>query len=237
MSIAPNIPLKTPAPLLRLLLLLSATTGMVDAASILGMDKVFTANMTGNVVFAAFAAVGAPGFHVSYYLTALTAFMTGAVLAGRISRLNGPARLSHWLVIAASVESGLLIVAGLFSLFLASRPAPLAGGNYVVIALTAGAMGFRNAVVRQLKVPDLSTTVLTLTITGLASDSRLAAGDGANQTTRLASVVMIFGGAALGAALVMTCGLGTTLLISGGIVLTGTLVFARHPQMAELQRG
>jgi uncharacterized membrane protein YoaK (UPF0700 family) len=237
MSIAPSIPLKTPAPLVRLLLLLSATTGMVDAASILGMDKVFTANMTGNVVFAAFAAVGTPGFHVSYYLTALAAFMAGAVLAGRISRLGRPARLSHWLVIAASVESGMLIFAGLFSLFVASRPAPLAGGIYAIIALTAGAMGFRNAVVRQLKVPDLSTTVLTLTITGLASDSRLAAGDGANQTTRLAGVAMIFGGAAAGAALVMTCGLGTTLLISGGIVLTGTLVFARHPQMAELQRG
>lgn len=237
MSIAPSIPLKTPAPLVRLLLLLSATTGMVDAASILGMDKVFTANMTGNVVFAAFAAVGAKGFHVSYYLTALTAFMAGAVLAGRISRQSRPARLSHWLVVAASVESGMLIFAGLVSLFLASRPQPLAESIYAVIALTAGAMGFRNAVVRQLKVPDLSTTVLTLTITGLASDSRLAAGDGANQTTRLAGVLMIFGGAAAGAALAMTCGLGTTLLISGGIVLTGTLVFARHPQMAELQRG
>lgn len=237
MSTAPGIPLKTPAPLVRLLLLLSATTGMVDAASILGMDKVFTANMTGNVVFAAFAAVGAKGFHVTYYLTALAAFMAGAVLAGRISRHGRPARLSHWLVVAASVESAMLILAGLFSLFLTSQPAPVTGGLHVVIALTAGAMGFRNAVVRQLKVPDLSTTVLTLTITGLASDSRLAAGDGTNQKSRLAAVVMIFGGAAVGAALVMACGLSATLLFSGGIVLTGTIVFARHPQMADLQVG
>lgn len=236
MTIAPSVPLQTPAPLVRLLLLLSATTGMVDAASILGMDKVFTANMTGNVVFAAFAAVGTEGFHLAYYITALLAFMAGAVLAGRISRLDRPARLSHWLVVAASVESGLLIIAGLFSLFLESRAAPIAGGLYAVIALTAGAMGFRNAVVRQLKVPDLSTTVLTLTITGIASDSRLAAGDGANQTTRLAAVAMIFVGAASGAVLVMSCGLGAALLVSGVIVMTGTMVFARHPQMAELQR-
>lgn len=237
MTIAPSVPLKTPAPLVRLLLLLSATTGMVDAASILGMEKVFTANMTGNVVFAAFAAVGAEGFHLAYYITALLAFMAGAALAGRISRLDRPARLSHWLVVAASVESGLLIIAGLISVLLESRAAPIAGGLYLVIALTAGAMGFRNAVVRQLKVPDLSTTVLTLTITGIASDSRLAAGDGANQTTRLAAVAMIFVGAAAGAVLVMSCGLGATLLMSGVIVMTGTIVFARHPQMAELQRG
>lgn len=237
MTTAPSVPLKTPAPLVRLLLLLSATTGMVDAASILGMDKVFTANMTGNVVFAAFAAAGAPGFHLAYYITALLAFMAGAVLAGRISRLNRPARLSHWLVVAASVEGGLLILAGLFSLVLEIRAASFAGSLYVVIALTAGAMGFRNAVVRQLKVPDLSTTVLTLTITGIASDSRLAAGDGVNQTTRLAAVAMIFAGAAAGAVLVMRCGLGATLLVSGAIVMTGTIVFARHPQMAELLRG
>lgn len=236
MTIAPSVPLKTPAPLVRLLLLLSATTGMVDAASILGMDKVFTANMTGNVVFAAFAAVGAEGFHLAYYVTALLAFMAGAVLAGRISRLERPARLSHWLVVAATVEGGMLIIAGLFSLFLESRTAPLVGGLYAVIALTAGAMGFRNTVVRQLKVPDLSTTVLTLTITGIASDSRLAAGDGANQSTRLAAVAMIFAGAAAGAVLLISCGLAATLLTSGALVMAGTIVFARHPQMADLQR-
>lgn len=232
-----NLPLKTPTPLVRLLLLLSATTGMVDAASILGMDKVFTANMTGNIVFAAFAAVGADGFHMPYYLTALAAFMAGAVIAGRIWRLSSKGRLSRWLVIAATVESTLLMLAGGVALLFERGGGVPAGGLPLLIALTAGAMGFRNAVVRQLKVPDLSTTVLTLTITGLASDSRIAAGDGANQRTRLAAVGMIFAGAAAGAALVLVVGLGATLLLAGLIVLLATLLFSLHPQMAKLEKG
>ena len=43
-----------------------------------------------------------------------------------------------------------------------------------MIAFTAIATGMRNAVVRKLAVPDLTTTVLTLTIAGLAADSSLA---------------------------------------------------------------
>ena len=43
--------------LLLALLGLTAVTGVVDAASYLGLGHVFTANMTGNVVFLAFACV------------------------------------------------------------------------------------------------------------------------------------------------------------------------------------
>ncbi|MCL9982943.1 MAG: DUF1275 domain-containing protein [Erythrobacter sp.] len=231
------MPLNTPSPLVRLLLVLSATTGMVDAASILGMEKVFTANMTGNIVFAGFAAVGAEGFHAPYYITAIGAFMAGAVVAGRLWRMGGKGRLSRWLVIAAMAESTMLVLAGILALLFEREGGITAGNLPALIALTAGAMGFRNAVVRQLKVPDLSTTVLTLTITGIASDSRLAAGDGTNQRTRIAAVCMIFAGAAAGAALVFAIGLGLTLLLAGMIVLLATLVFARHPQMAELEKG
>jgi uncharacterized membrane protein YoaK (UPF0700 family) len=44
-----------------LLRLLSLTTGLVDAVSVLGLGKVFTANMTGNVIFLGFALAGTPG--------------------------------------------------------------------------------------------------------------------------------------------------------------------------------
>lgn len=49
---------------------------------------------------------------------------------------------------------------------------------YAVITLTAFAMGLRNATVRKLGVADLTTTVLTMTLTGLASDSRAGGGAG-----------------------------------------------------------
>ncbi|BEV00464.1 YoaK family protein [Novosphingobium olei] len=236
MATSPPAPVRTPAPLFRLLLLLSASTGMLDAASILCLGKVFTANMTGNVVFLAFAAAGAPGFTVTPYLIALAAFIVGAIVAGRVWRMPGPRSLQHWLVVAALIEAALLIVAGLTALG-AARPEDLPPWRlFAILALTASAMGFRNAIVRQLKVPDLTTTVLTLTITGLASDSQFAAGSGANRNARLAAVAMIFGGAVIGAALVLHAGLAATLLLTALIVLVGTVIFTRHPLMADLRR-
>src|SRR6201986_2352155 len=71
-------------PLPELLLILTAITGLVDAVSILALGRVFVANMTGNVVFAAFALVGAPGFSLSASLFALLGFLVGAGLGGRL---------------------------------------------------------------------------------------------------------------------------------------------------------
>ncbi len=72
----------------------------------------------------------------------------------------------------------------------------------LVIALTAVAMGLRNSVVRRLAIPDLTTTVLTLTIAGLAADSSLAGGDNPRWQRRGAAILAILAGAAAGAALV-----------------------------------
>ena len=94
-------------------------------------------------------------------------------------------------------------------------------------------MGFRNATIRQLKVPDLTTTVLTLTITGLAADSRLAGGGNPNWGRRVGSVVAIGLGAAIGAALVMQGRLVAPLLLAGGLVLAGTLACMAHPSARE----
>src|SRR6266481_9497328 len=70
---------------------------------------------------------------------------------------------------------------------------------YLLIVSTAVAMGLRNAVVRRLAIPDLTTTVLTLTLTGLAADSTLAGGSNPRFGLRVASVGLMFAGAAIGA--------------------------------------
>jgi uncharacterized membrane protein YoaK (UPF0700 family) len=80
-------------------------------------------------------------------------------------------------------------------------------GAYAVIVLTAVAMGLRNAVVRKLAVPDLTTTVLTMTVTGLAADSRLAGGHGVRRGTRVLSIIAMGIGATCGAVLLRTSGL------------------------------
>ena len=84
--------------------------------------------------------------------------------------------------------------------------------RYVVIALLAFAMGVRNATVRRLAVPDLTTTVLTMTLTGLAADSCLAGGANRGAGRRTAAVAAMLAGATAGAALYLHRGAGVPLL-------------------------
>ncbi|PWC63823.1 hypothetical protein TSH7_11840 [Azospirillum sp. TSH7] len=229
---APSSP-PVAAPLPWLLMLLSVTTGLVDATSVLGLDKVFTANMTGNIVFLGFAAAGTPGFDVAPYLTAISAFLIGALVAGRTGKAHVGRPLRRWLLSAAAIEAGLLWLAALLAwLRQGGEAASHSAGFYGIILLTALAMGFRNATIRQLKVPDLTTTVLTLTLTGLAADSRLAGGADTNWIRRIGSVVAIFIGAAIGAALVTHSGLAAPLLLAGALGLVGTAACALHPAAA-----
>lgn len=211
----------------RLLLLLSATTGLVDAASVLGLGKVFTANMTGNVVFLGFAAAGAPGFRIGPSLLALATFMLGAWGAGYLARAHAERPLRRWLTWAALVEGALLWIAALIALGIDVAAQAPEMGVLSVIALTGFAMGLRNATVRSLKVPDLTTTVLTLTITGIAADR-----SGTNIVRRFGAVLSIFAGAAVGALLLYHGGLALPLALAGAIVIGATLLFTRDPGSA-----
>jgi Protein of unknown function (DUF1275) len=77
-------------PLARGLLVLTFTTGLVDAVSYLGLGRVFTANMTGNIVLLAFGVAGSGGLPVVAPLISLGAFLVGAggggLLADRMGR-------------------------------------------------------------------------------------------------------------------------------------------------------
>ncbi|MBP2276937.1 MULTISPECIES: YoaK family protein [Sphingomonas] len=216
-----------PALLPPLLLLLSVTTGLVDATSVLGLGKVFTANMTGNIVFLGFAAVGTPGFTIAPYVIAIATFMLGAFVAGRTGRFHTNRPLRHWLLWSALIEAVLLWAAAVVAIGFDPASLMPEWKLFMIIALTAVAMGYRNATIRQLKVPDLTTTVLTLTITGLAADSTLAGGSNPNWARRIAAVVAILLGAALGAVLVRY-GLAVPLAVAGALILGGTIACTLH---------
>ncbi|MXM62711.1 DUF1275 domain-containing protein [Streptomyces sp. HUCO-GS316] len=196
------------------LLGLTVVSGLIDAVSYLGLGHVFTANMTGNVVVLGFAAAGAPGFTVSHTLTSLVAFVVGAVAGGRMTvRLSGGSRRT-WARVTLAAEA-LLLGASAAVAFAAPDSTPTV---YTLIALTAFAMGLRNATVRKLGVADLTTTVLTMTLTGLASDSRAGGGSGHHSPRRTASVLAMLAGAVLGAWLVIHHGLGIPLLVAALVV-------------------
>jgi uncharacterized membrane protein YoaK (UPF0700 family) len=143
------------------LLLLTATTGIIDAVSYLGLGHVLVANMTGNVVFLGFALVGATGFSIASFLVALGAFLLGALVGGRLAAALGADR-RRWLVLAATAQTGLAAAA---AIAVATGALTTTGNARLgVIALLAVGMGIQNATVRRLAVPDLTTTVLTLTL-------------------------------------------------------------------------
>jgi len=99
------------------------------------------------------------------------------------------------------IEAGLIFAAALAAWGYQSEPFVASGRAYLLIALTAIAMGMRNATVRRLGMADLTTTVLTMTLTGLGADSRLAGGTDMRWQRRVASVAALLAGAALGALL------------------------------------
>jgi uncharacterized membrane protein YoaK (UPF0700 family) len=82
---------------------------------------------------------------------------------------------------ALGIETALVLAAAIVAA--AADVAPSTFSGDAVIALLALAMGVRNATVRRLGVPDLTTTVLTMTLTGLAADSRVAGDSGRGSMT------------------------------------------------------
>jgi uncharacterized membrane protein YoaK (UPF0700 family) len=208
------------------LLILTFTTGLVDAVSFIGLGHVFTANMTGNVVFIAFALVGVPGLSALRSLVSLAAFVVGAAIGGRLARGMQQASQARRLTYAAIIECSALLAASGSALGYDYLKASPGWSLYAMIVLTAIAMGFRNATVLRLKDPDLKTTVLTLTITGLAADSSLGGGDNPRFGRRSVAVLALFAGAGVGAALLRYLGPATALLTMGACVAAATWISA-----------
>src|SRR4051794_17868017 len=147
--------------------LLTVVAGLVDAVSFIALDHVFVANMTGNVVFVGFALGGAAGLSAVASLSALAAFVIGAVVGGKLIRRSGGhhARLMRAFGL---VKVPLVLAATLIAIIAGDELSQT--GRYAIIVPLAMAMGVQNAAVRRVNVPGLRTTLLTLTITGMAAD-------------------------------------------------------------------
>jgi len=184
------------------LLGMTAVTGLVDAVSFLSLGRVFTANMTGNIVLLAFATAHVPGLSVARSLTALLSFLVGAILGGRIMARASTDSQTRFAAQAFLLEVAFLFAASFCSIGYRADLFEDSFQPFALIALTALAMGTRNAAVRKLAIPDLTTTVLTLTITGIGADSSLANGNNPRLARRVESVAAMFVGAALGAVVI-----------------------------------
>jgi uncharacterized membrane protein YoaK (UPF0700 family) len=202
-------------PLPPLLLTLTVVTGLVDATSYLKLGHVFVGNMTGNVVFLGFGIAGAGGISIWASLTALGSFLVGGVAGGRISARWSSNR-ARLLTGATSAEL-LLVAAALVVAALSAHHIGTAS-RYVVIVLLAIAMGVQNAAARRLAVADLTTTVLTMTLTGLAADAALAGGHGSKLGRRALSLAAMLLGALFGGLLLLKVNNAAPLALATGLL-------------------
>jgi uncharacterized membrane protein YoaK (UPF0700 family) len=186
-----------------LLVALTVSTGAVDALSWLGLGKVFSAFMTGNLVFLGFRAGGAAGPTVPRVFAAVAAFAVGAALAARLVRRTKDDGSVWPRRVTVALAAALLAQAAFLALWAAVGGHPSSGAGDVLIAMSALAMGMQTAAIFSLGVRAVFTTAATATWAVLMGDLS-GWSQSSGERRRLAAVIVgLFVGALAGGALIV----------------------------------
>src|SRR6202171_689817 len=151
-----------------LLVALTVASGAVDAISYFGLGKIFSAFMTGNIVFLGFGIAEIEGPDVVPVIFAISMFAAGSYLGLRIATQNSrksgpwPPAMPVFLVLIATAEGAFLVV------WLAAAGHPPTKVCDVLIILFSLAMGIQTAAVRSLGVQGVFTTAGTFTLVAFA---------------------------------------------------------------------
>jgi uncharacterized membrane protein YoaK (UPF0700 family) len=209
------------------LVVLTLTTGTLDAVTFLRLGRVFSSVITGNLALLG-VAVGQHDAALALNAGLALAGYVGGVLAG--AALAGTPELGQpvWPVQVTrtlAVESAVLTA---FSgEWLAAGGHPAGASRLALLLLAAAAMGLQSTAVRRLG--QMSTTYLTSTVTGVISALALGRwpADWQRSTAILIAAVT---GAALGviAALWFPRWVAAAVLIPIAVVLAGSLATARR---------
>jgi uncharacterized membrane protein YoaK (UPF0700 family) len=195
-------------------LLLTASTGVIDADSYLALDRVFTGNMTGNVLFIGFAIVGVAGIPFFNNVIALLGFVGGTIVGGRIVGRGHPKGFPR-------VSAVVLAAGGLLAILLATTWTVLGHLDQPILLvltfLLASVMGSQVSAVKPIGNSDVTTIVVTNTLANLARDSRLAGGSKERWMPRLLAILAMGVGAAVGAFVIRVS--------DGSIALYAAMVF------------
>ena len=206
-------------------IILTFVTGIVDAVGYLALDRVFTGNMTGNIVILGMGVAGADGLPVLGPAIALAAFTAAAWGAGLVLRKPRAAHPPGWhdrvtLLLGGGACTLLVLTAG--AVTIGDGPPPAVG--IVMAAATAAVMGSQAVVARAVAVTDMTTVVVTSTLASLAGETWTRGGRGALLNRRLGAIVVIFAGALTGALLLrihMAAPFGLAAVLTGVVAALG----------------
>ncbi|BBY17526.1 YoaK family protein [Mycolicibacterium litorale] len=189
-----------PRLLLAATMALTFVTGVVDAVGYLGLDRVFTGNMTGNIVILGMGVAGADELPVLGPAVALAAFTAGAFGAGIALRFaTASGRQGGVVMLLLLGGAGALVALTVGAVAVGDDPAALT--QVVMAAATAAVMGQQAMVARALAVKDMTTVVVTSTLASLAGETWATAAPGRLVNRRAGAILVIFAGAVAGALL------------------------------------
>lgn len=158
-----------------LLVCLTFASGAVDAFSLLGLGRVFTALMSGNVILLGLAAGSSAGSRALRSAVALVVYAVAVFAATRFMRNRGnprlwPPAMTVVLVWEAVAQAGLL--AG----WVGASGHPNAAFEVILVGVSAFAMGLQAGAVARLGVAGVTTTYVTGTLTRLIGELALGSG-------------------------------------------------------------
>ncbi len=207
---------------LMLMMALTLVTGVVDAVGYLGLDHVFTGNMTGNVVILAMALAGAANLPTLGPLVALGAFLLGAAVAGFTLR-SSPKGWSRRVTLL--LTAGCIALTGTAAISLIMEDVGRQSIGVIVAAVIAMHMGSQALIARHLGVRDMTTVVITSTMTSLAGESLVGKQRPRLLNRRLGAVLTMFAGAAIGVLLLqihLSVPIGLGIAITAAVTVLGS---------------
>ena len=170
------------------LMALTFSSGAIDAMSFLALGKIFTAFMTGNLVFLGLGLADAGESDLLRALIALTAFAAGIFAATRVIEASrGSDVWPRGATVALGVVGGLQAI--FLALWLATGGLPGSGSGDVLTAIMALAMGLQSGAILALGVRGVYTTAQTATMMFLFRDVAARSGSAASERARLAGVL------------------------------------------------
>jgi uncharacterized membrane protein YoaK (UPF0700 family) len=147
--------------------LLTLTTGAVDAVTFLLLGKVFSSVITGNLVLLGVSAATRASSEAIHGGVALAGYAAGVAVGARLAA-RGEDHDATWprsVTVTLAVE--LCVLAAFCVGWELSGGRPHDGALLVLLVLTASAMGMQSAAVRELG--HMSSTYLTSTLTGIVA--------------------------------------------------------------------
>lgn len=206
-----------------ILIVLTLVAGIADGTTILRLDHVFVANITGNIIFIGLALVGARGYSITAPLIVFASFLAGAATAGAMAPrpLTHRGRAVHYAVVVQLVDLALATA------IVAASSHPGAGMRDVLLIVLALGMGAKSAIVHAINVPGLTTSIFTTTLTSLAAGSLKGDWRDPSYAVRVVATFSLLVGAMMGAVLALDTHIWCSFALAA-TVLAVTLRWSMH---------